>query len=930
MAYFRSLFGGQSDDAKDGDNAAEVVEKLVERVETSTAYEDRRDALKALRSLAKKARLPVATIGMAAYVEILEKERTNPEIIAVTLEILIAAVCDDEEAAEGADELGERLAEVIVRKKGFISSIMSLVECYEFNVRRALVQLLTALLRHRASEVQNAIMSEPMGVSRLVDILHETREVVRNSAVLMLSELSRANSQIQQLLAYENAFQLLFDIIDVEPVDMVFLSFTGIVIEDCLFVILNLLRKNSSNQQLFREASLIQRLAMMLHSFLFGREGEEEAESESEWPRQKIANVIFLLQVLRSLVSPRENAVTNTNAAQKTINQSGEASSCFSGVSEVSVSRDCMLGELCSVLLSELGVPVEVLTETIIAVAEVIRGNYTNQEYFAARHLLTNVGNRPSLLVLLISMTTEKQPFKLRCAVFYCFLSYLYDNEFGKTKASLLYCRIQLFDIQLKPVIDTLLPSGVTSDSQITTGQCICSAIMSSESVQVWMGCMCLMHCIFDADHLKEQLLRVQLTTDSAQAPSSLLCHIATLLVSLGNRKPQIRCALLMVLAVWLHNCPLAVTQFVQIDESIQYLTTHIDECGAEGTEDENQVTKGLMALVLAICLLYGEQNSDSKNSLSVIVERRVGNEKILELLEGVSRSEHYVRAAQKPQPLSKNAQEMLLDFQFTKLFKILEGQIGKHLRPVGDTSSSHINGSSENVVASFKELIKRQDETIAILNQQLKKLTADLAASKANERNEAEREVAELRKKLAEQCQLENERKQAEQPYIEHFKSIAAQWQAEAQRYQQWAQQWQQYQISQLPNAEEVVVQQLNSQVRQLEEQLTYGWQSFEAQGASLAETSAQLVEVNTKIRELETQLAAAISNSAAITASRSSNQAELQSKGNDDEELASLKKEQEDLLVLLADQDAKLSQYRQRLIELGQTVTDDEDEGA
>uniref|UniRef100_A0A915C6F5 Vesicle tethering protein Uso1/P115-like head domain-containing protein n=1 Tax=Parascaris univalens TaxID=6257 RepID=A0A915C6F5_PARUN len=489
MAYFRNLFGGQNDDGKESDNAAEVVEKLVERVETSTAYEDRRDALKALRSLAKKTRLPVATIGMAAYMEVLEKERSNPEIIAITLEILVAVVCDDEETAGGTDELGERLSEIIVRRKGFISSIMSLVECYEFNVRRALVQLLTALLRHRASEVQNAIMSEPMGVSRLVDILHETREAVRNSAVLMLSELSRANSQIQQLLAYENAFQLLFDIIDVEPVD-------SIVIEDCLFVILNLLRKNSSNQQLFREASLIQRLATVLHSFLFGREGDEETESESEWPRQKIANVIFLLQVLRSLVSPRENVITNTHAAQKSISQSG------------------MLGELCSVLLTELGVPVEVLTETIIAVAEVIRGNYTNQEYFAARHLLTNVGNRPSLLVLLMSMTTEKQPFKLRCAVFYCFLSYLYDNEFGKTK-----------------VVDTLLPSSTTNDSQITTGQCICSAIMSSESVQVWMGCVCLMHCLFDADHLKEQLLRVQLTIDSAQAPSSLLRHIATLLV---------------------------------------------------------------------------------------------------------------------------------------------------------------------------------------------------------------------------------------------------------------------------------------------------------------------------------------------------------------------------------------------------------------
>uniref|UniRef100_A0A915C6P9 Vesicle tethering protein Uso1/P115-like head domain-containing protein n=1 Tax=Parascaris univalens TaxID=6257 RepID=A0A915C6P9_PARUN len=385
-----------------------------------------------------------------------------------------------------------------------------------------------------------------------------------------------------------------------------------------------------------------------------------------------------------------------------------------------------------------------------------------------------------------------------------------------------------------------------------------------------------------------------------------------------------------MLLAVWLHGCPLAVAQFLQIEESVQYLTTHIDECGAEGTEDENQVTKGLMALVLAICLLYGDHSADKKNSLNMTVERRVGNEKIVELLEGVSRSEHYVRAAQRPQPLSKNAQEMLLDFQFTKLFKFLEGQIIKQLRPVGDASSAQMNGGSDNVVASFKELIKRQDETIATLNHQIKNLTADLAASKANEGIEAERELAKLKQEMAERCQIENDRKQAEQPHIEHFRSIAEQWQTEAHRYQQWAEQWQQYQIAQLPNAEEVVVQQLSAQVKQLEEQLTYGWQSFEVQGASLAQTSAQLVEANRKIHDLEVQLAAAMSNAATVEGARSSNQSELRNKGSDDEELASLKKEHEDLLVLLADQDAKISQYRQRLIQLGQTVTDEEDDGA
>lgn len=78
------------------------------------------------------------------------------------------------------------------------------------------------MLRHRANDVQQAVISDPIGVSRVVDLLHEKREVIRNSVVLMLSELSRGNTALQQLLAYENTFQLLFDIINEETPDSKF------------------------------------------------------------------------------------------------------------------------------------------------------------------------------------------------------------------------------------------------------------------------------------------------------------------------------------------------------------------------------------------------------------------------------------------------------------------------------------------------------------------------------------------------------------------------------------------------------------------------------------------------------------------------------------------------------------------------------------
>ncbi|VDP16590.1 unnamed protein product [Heligmosomoides polygyrus] len=785
MAYFRSFFGGGGVEAEEEDGA-EIVEKMVERAETCTALEDRRDALRALRGMAKKLRLAVGTMGLNVYMEVLEKERSNQELVAITLEILVAVLSSDDENTDD-DELGERLAEVMLKKPVFIPSLLAAVDDYDITVRRVGIQLLTSLLRHRGPEVQSAVMAQPTGVPHLVDIVHDRREVVRNEAVLMLCELSRSNSQIQQLLAYENAFVHLLDIIDTEPLD-------SIIIEDCLFVILNLLRKNAMNQQLFRENNLITRLGVMLTTLLYG--SEEDEPDSGEWVKQRTANIIFLLQVIRSLVSP-DNAGNNTHAAQKALHQTK------------------MLSELCRVLLSEMGLPVEVLTETVIAVAEAIRGNYTNQEYFASTTLITNDNlSRSSLVVLLISMTAEKQPFKMRCAVFYCFLSYLHDNEFGKTK-----------------VIETLLPTN-QPDTAISTGSLICQAITSSESVQCWFGCVSLLYCLLDVEHLREQLLRVQLSTTIDQPPISLLKHVSNLLVSMGNRRVQMRAGVLMLLSTWLKNCPVAVASFIENEDNLHYLTTQIlDDCG-EGTESEQQVLKGLMAFLLLVCL-ESVEDEKLRSSLEQLVERRVGRETVIGAMEGLSRTEQFVRAAQKPQPLTKTPNELFLEYHFIKMFRSSESHLLKMLRPTGEYNGT---ASNDSIIQSFKDLIKRQDEEIAVLKQEAKRSAAQIEQLKQeNDKSALEKELESVKKSLEESRAL-NAQTESMQVQIQEMYRVNEQWRGEAAKYKQWAEQWQQYQMAQLPNPTDAAVQYLQQQVQQLEQQLAYGYQAFEEHGKAVS----------------------------------------------------------------------------------------------
>jgi len=70
------------------------------------------------------------------------------------------------------------------------------------------------------------------------------------------------------------------------------LLLSGVVVEDCLLLLLNLLKNNVSNQNFLKEGSYIQRLPIY-----FDLKQSDKSPSNDGWSAQKVSNVHLMLQV---------------------------------------------------------------------------------------------------------------------------------------------------------------------------------------------------------------------------------------------------------------------------------------------------------------------------------------------------------------------------------------------------------------------------------------------------------------------------------------------------------------------------------------------------------------------------------------------------------------------------------------------------------
>lgn len=1016
MDYFRSVTQSVLGAPQPGQqpSGADTVERLIDRVQSSTLLEDRRDGCRALKSMSRKYRVLVGAHGMDTLIQVLEADRSDHEIVNYAIETLVHITSPEtfqeemEENGESSEAsyssmVGEQFTEIFTKRQENIELLISLLDEFDFKVRYPTVKLLTNLLKNRPKDLQETILVVPSGVSKLMDLLSDSREVVRNDALLLLTQLTKNNTNLQKIVAFENGYDHIFAIIKGEGY-----ADGGVVVEDCLILMLNLLRNNPSNQTFFKEGSYIQRLTSFFILPMDNKEG---------WSAQKVTNIHYMLQLVRSLVAP-QNPAQAVTSCQRVMNQCG------------------LLKNLTALLMAS-GVPVDILTDTINTVSDMIRGNMPNQEFFASM-MAPSTPPRPAIVVLLMSMVNDKQPFILRCAVLYCFQCFLYRNQTGQAQ-----------------IIQTLLPQTADANS-ITAGQLLCSGLFSSDPVSNWFAAVALSHSLVDNLSQKENMLRVQLATSVGSQPVSLMQQCTSILQA--GPKVLTRLGILMLLSTWLAHSPMAVQTFLAIPAAIPHLTTHVS---ANEHDELEIVCQGLCAFLLGLCIQFndGSGTSFSTESLRQLVTDRIGAEIFTDKLSNILRTEAYTKAVKSPQLAVKHPSDLVFDHQFCRLFKSLEVTCLRAVTP------QLAGGSSTEVtpveVIKYKDIIRDQDAEITQLRERLAGVQKEVEELQTNKEQMSaqvqqlhdENTVLRVQQGITRETDVTKEdeqhstvtttadttadttnaaptttsdpateQQQTEQLtllqqqlaemthardyyYYEMYKKdtelTATQQQLQQQQQQQQSsevhqqQQQQQQQGNQtcgqqqtsaaeqqinnhldnqnaadffdsLSNPEmenlrkqledlQLVLYNKDSEIQQLKEAAAQapphsehngtaereaevsGEQPDEAAQARLQQECAtlkqQVKDYEIHVKQLQTQLETAAAAAAAATAASvavgtgSGTTAEARCKQLE-EELDTIKREQEDLLVLVTDQDSKMSEYRRKLRTYGEDVTEDEDE--
>lgn len=565
--------------------ATDTINTLCSRLQSATLLEDRRAAILGLRSFAKLYPASVASGALRDLIACLRRDGDDLDTVKSVLETLLMLFNPDEKSSEASEEIALWLADEFTQRQDNIIALLDLLESKEFYPRLYCLQLISRIAAARPERTQDSIFTAPLGVSRLVAVLDDKREAARNEALLLLIALTPSSSEFQKVVAFENAFDRIFALMDAEGS----LTHGSTTIQDCLSLLANLLKLNVSNQSYFREIGCMSNLARLLTAVA---EEEESEDGVSEWARpQRDMNVWGLLAVVQLFLIPgAQGTPLNQGAFWK------------SGI---------VFQVLHLAFSSTFGVSIR--AKAFSGCADLIRGNAALQEKFGDLSVpknqpnaskapnmqpLTNGHPTTNVIEALLKLTLEPAPlglFDVRLAACECVKAFFTGHS--GIRAHVLRRAIEGHKSGADEIPNILTVLINPSESRAT-----------ADPYQAWMASVLMFHLLYEESDSKAIALAVvEGNAVEGEEVITVMQSIASNIISGFQQQDDERILVgyLMLLCGWMFEDPDAVNDFLGEGSCVSSVIQAIKVCG-----QSMPLAAGLGAFLLGIIYEFSTKDS--------------------------------------------------------------------------------------------------------------------------------------------------------------------------------------------------------------------------------------------------------------------------------------------------------------------------------
>ncbi|KAI1411676.1 p115 like vesicle tethering protein [Hypoxylon sp. FL1857] len=812
-------------------SVSETITVLSGRLSSATLLEDRRAAILGLRSFAKEYPASVASGALRSLIGSLSKDGEDVDTVKVVLETLLMLFNPNQDSPEASEEIALWLADEFTQRQENITLLLDFLETNDFYSRLYSLQLLLAILSARTERTEICVFTAPLGISRLVAVLDDRREAVRNEALTLLTYLTPSSPDIQKLVAFSNVFGRVFDIIATEGS----LSEGDRVVEDSLILLANLLRLNPSNQSLFREEGYIPQLAKLLEStYHTGKGGEEEV---AHWAQeQRNRNIYALLAVIRLFLVP---GAVGTSQNQAAFWQHGVLYHAL----QLAFSHD-----------AELSIRAEALTTC----ADIIRGNSKLQESFAQLQVPSVLETAPpptngqtgksngipavyvidGLLDLTLSVPTT-QAFDLRLAACQCIKAYFFNHP----------------DVRLhflRRAIDGHA-SGVDETANVLTTLLRPSNDSTPmDPYRHWFAAVITFHLVFE--NAEAKALAMSVTEGDAESGEEVVTSIQTITAHLVSglartEDDRISVGYLMLLIGWLFEDLDGVNDFLGEGSNIQALAQEVVKHNSSSV-----IVQGLCAMILGVVYEFSTKDSPiPRSTLHSVLMSRMGREKYIDALNKL-RSHPFMRNFEVlPQKLEDtgNLPDVYFDATFVDFFK---DNYSRMIRAIDRDPGMEISvvtngvqkGISREMVDSLRAQVDEKERTLQATLVDIASLNGKLGQEQADHRRTKEEYAAEL-------ARIKNVNEAIQRHHDEEIRKIEAEQRSKDEAHEK--------QIENIrkdaAKAAEAIHADYREKQAELQRQLDYVRKTAEAEAARIQRRSeADMADLRATISRLEVDI--------------------------------------------------------------------------